>query len=151
MPTDAKQWPRALKALFKGNANSVKKDNFFEKMIKTFVVLLGFMTWVGGCTEDGDISKSEARESSAVWVNMLAVDGCSWHFEILSKDSTNFVVPDQASLGKIESAVGKMEGAYTSIEVHLKYRLTGKKKDVACGWGHTANYEEISVIEISKK
>lgn len=119
--------------------------------MKSLIVLFGLIVWIGSCSDETEALTAEESEVDATWVNMLASDGCSWHFAINSKDSTIFLAPSEASLGKIESSIGKMEGYYVITDVHLKYRLTGKKKDVLCGWGHTANYDEIDVLEIGKR
>lgn len=82
---------------------------------------------------------------------MLATDGCSWHFTITSADSTISCLPDEASRSKIEKELGKIDEYYSFTPVRLKYSLTGAKGTVQCGWGRTATYDEIKVIEIHKK
>jgi len=119
--------------------------------MKVLIVLFGLIVWIGSCSDETEALKAGELEADATWVNMLASDGCSWHFAINSKDTTIFLVPSEASLAKIESSIGKMEGYYVITDVHLKYNLTGARKDVLCGWGHTANYDEIEVLEIRKR
>lgn len=119
--------------------------------MKTLVVVFGLLAWIGSCSEESDINEAVTVEADAVWMNQLAADGCSWHFSIESGDSTLNIVPTDGSIKKIENAVGKIEDAYSSTNVHLKYSLTGKKKDVECGWGSKASFDEVTVYEIYKK
>jgi hypothetical protein len=99
-------------------------------MMKVLIVLFGLLAWIS-CHD--------------------AADGCSWHFAITSPDSTISLLPSEASRTKIEKELGKTEEYYSFTPVHLKYSLTGAKSTVQCGWGHTATYDEIRVIEIHKK
>ena len=118
--------------------------------MKVLIVLFGLLAWIGCHDESGDINE-QVYEADATWTNMLATDGCSWHFSIVSKDSTYSVLPSEASRAKIEKELGKIEDYYSFTPVHLKYSLTGSKNTVQCGWGRTATYDEIKVIEIHKK
>jgi hypothetical protein len=119
--------------------------------MKILILLFGLLAWVGSCVDDTDLSNPDAVEVDATWTNMLAADGCSWHFSVSSKDTSYSLVPDDSSISKIESSIGKMEGYYSLTDVHLKYTLTGNKKEILCGWGHKAIYDEIKVLSVSKK
>ncbi len=118
--------------------------------MKIAIVLFGLLAWIG-CNDEVVSLNEEVLATDAKWTNMLAVDGCSWHFAVNTKDTSFSMVPDDASISKIEDAVGEMEGAYSFTDVYLKYSLTGRKKEIQCGWGHTATYDEISVKEIKKR
>lgn len=118
--------------------------------MKVLIVLFGLLAWIGCHDESGDVNE-QVYETDATWTNMLATDGCSWHFSIASKDSTYSVLPSEASRAKIEKELGKIEDYYSFTPVHLKYSLTGSKSTVECGWGRTATYDEIKVVEIRKK
>ena len=119
--------------------------------MKTLMIVLGLLlAWIG-CENQNRIVKAEVREADAVWSNELASDGCSWHFTVASGDSSLSFVPSDKSLKTIETAVGKIEGAYSFTNVRIKYSLTGGKKEVKCGWGAKASYDEIEVLEIVKK
>lgn len=118
--------------------------------MKVLIVLFGLLAWIGCHDESNDINE-QVYEVDATWTNMLATDGCSWHFTITSKDSTITLLPSEASRAKIEKELGKIESYYSFTPVHLKYNLTGAKSTVQCGWGRTAAYDEIKVIEIHKK
>lgn len=118
--------------------------------MKVLIVLFGLLAWISCHDESDDISE-QVYEVDATWTNMLAADGCSWHFAITSPDSTISLLPSEASRTKIEKELGKIEEYYSFTPVHLKYSLTGAKSTVQCGWGHTATYDEIRVIEIHKK
>ena len=120
-------------------------------IMKTLMIVLGLLlAWIG-CENQNRIVKAEVREANAVWSNELASDGCSWHFTMASGDSSLSFAPSDRSLKTIETAVGKIEGAYSFTNVHMKYSLTGKKKNIQCGWGATAKMSEIDVLEIYKK
>lgn len=123
----------------------------FPKTMKILILSLGLLTWIGGCSKEEESLDTPVIETDAVWQNMLAVDGCGWHFSIVKPDTSFALASAEASLPKIEKEIGKMEGAYSTTNVHLKYRLTGKKKPVQCGWGHTAHYDEVEVLEIHKR
>jgi len=119
--------------------------------MKTLMIVLGLLlAWIG-CENQNRIVKAEVREADAVWSNELASDGCSWHFTVASGDSSLSFASSDRSLKIIETAVGKIEGAYSFTNVRIKYSLTGGKKEVQCGWGAKASYDEIEVLKIVKK
>ena len=118
--------------------------------MKILILVFGLLAWIG-CSDEIADPQVEMMEADATWSNQLAADGCSWHFSVASDKTFISLVPDEGSIEKIEAAVGKMEGYYSFTDVHIKYSLTGKKKETQCGWGHTAIYDEITVHEISKK
>jgi hypothetical protein len=119
--------------------------------MKTAIILAGLLAWVS-CIEDDKLPKDVVvLESNAEWVNMLAADGCSWHFEVPSGDSLLYYVPDDASLKLIDKALGKKESSYSFTKTHIKYSLTGRKKGVMCGWGATPSFDEIEVYKVEKK
>lgn len=118
--------------------------------MKILIVLFGLLAWISCHDESSDINE-QVYEADATWTNMLATDGCSWHFAITSKDSTTSLLSSDASRAKIEKELGKIEEYYSFTPVRLKYSLTGSKSTVQCGWGRTATYDEIEVIEIHKK
>ncbi|TDE18519.1 hypothetical protein [Dyadobacter psychrotolerans] len=119
--------------------------------MKTLTIVFGLLLAWMGCDNQNDILKAEVQEVDAVWSNQLASDGCAWHFTVISADSTFSLAASDGSLKTIEKALGKLEGAYSFTDVHLKYSLTGAKKEVQCGWGKKVNYDEIEVHEIVKK
>lgn len=118
--------------------------------MKMLIVVFGLLAWIGCHDESSDINE-EVHEVDATWANMLASDGCSWHFSITSPDTTVYLVPSEASQSKIEKELGKIEGYYSFTSVRLKYSLTGGKSTIPCGWGTKATYDEIKVIDIQKK
>jgi hypothetical protein len=118
--------------------------------MKISIVLFGLLAWIG-CSEEQDVRLStEVLEAEATWTNMLAADGCDWHFAVISKDTSIYFVPDSGSMPKIESAIGKLEDYYSFTKVHVKYTKTGKQKLVLCGWNHKASYDEVNILEIRK-
>jgi hypothetical protein len=118
--------------------------------MKLFVVLFGLLAWIG-CSEESDLKLSaDVIETDAQWANYLAADGCDWHFVVAKQDTTYYFVPDNKSLSKIESALGKPEGFYGFTNVHVKYTKTGNKKEVLCGWNQRVNYDEVSIVSITK-
>lgn len=118
--------------------------------MKALIVLLGLLAWIGCHEESSDIHQ-QVYEADASWTNMLATDGCSWHFSIAHKDSMMTLLPSKATREKIDKELGQIESAYSSTPVRIKYTLTGNKATVPCGWGRTGTYDEIDVIEIRKK
>jgi hypothetical protein len=119
--------------------------------MKTIILILALFTWTG-CRDDKLSNDIDVLESDAEWVNMLAADGCSWHFEVPSGDSLLYYVPDDASMKIIDKALGKNENNYYSFtKARIQYSLTGRKKGVTCGWGATGNFDEIEVYKVDKK
>jgi len=119
--------------------------------MKIGIILFGLLAWIS-CNDDKVFQKdAEIIESNAEWVNMLASDGCSWHFEVPSGDSLLYYVPDDQSLKKVEETLGNKESYYSFTKVRIRYSLTGRKKDVQCGWGITNAFNEIEIHTIEKK
>ncbi|KAA0989580.1 hypothetical protein [Dyadobacter aurulentus] len=118
--------------------------------MKTLIVLFGLLAWIG-CHDEDKIPSEQILEADATWTNMLAADGCSWHFSIKSADSTYSVLPDKGSIQKIEDELGEINSYYSFTPVHLKYSQTGNKSSVKCGWERNATFDEIKVISIRKK
>lgn len=120
--------------------------------MKILLVILGMLAWIGSCNEDKEIVVADTVEADGKWVNMLATDGCAWHFEVMNKDSsfTSYAAED-GSLKIIEEALGKSESSYSFTDVRIKYSLTGGEKNVQCGWGATATYPAIKIYSISKR
>ncbi|MGV3601896.1 MAG: hypothetical protein ACO1N1_11865 [Dyadobacter fermentans] len=118
--------------------------------MKILIVVFGLLAWIGCHDESKDINL-EVYEAEATWTNMLAVDGCSWHFSVASGDSTISLLPDEASKAKIEKELGKSEDYYSFTKVRLKYSLTGAKATVPCGWGATGTFDEIKIVGIKKQ
>ena len=118
--------------------------------MKILVFLLALFTFTA-CTDDKLPTDVVILESDAQWVNMLATDGCSWHFEVPSGDSLLYYLPSETSLKVVEKELGKKEDYYSFTKVHIRYSLTDRKKGVACGWGATGNFTEIEVYKIDKE
>lgn len=50
-------------------------------------------------------------------------------FSVLQKDSSIVnLAADEASLAKIEKAIGTIDGSNYNVSVHMKYSLTGRKR-----------------------
>ncbi|NIJ51835.1 hypothetical protein [Dyadobacter arcticus] len=118
--------------------------------MKILIVVMGLLAWIG-CHDESKVLNEEVFEADATWVNMLAADGCSWHFSVVSGDSTLSFIPDEGSQQKIDKELGKLTDYYSFTDVHLKYSKTGNKGTILCGWGKHATYDEIKVIDIHKK
>lgn len=116
-------------------------------------ILLFFFALIGclACTDDKFSKDVEVLESDAEWVNMLAADGCSWHFQVPSGDTLLYFLPDDASLKKVEKELGNKEDYYSFTKVRMQYSLTGAKRGVTCGWSTTGNFNEIEIYKIEKK
>lgn len=113
--------------------------------MKGFLFVILILLGLTNCNKDVD------GEVDAVYSNTLASDGCASHFSIKSSDTTINFAPSEGSQSKIQKAVGKSLSDYYIINVRLKYKLTGSKKSVQCGWGHVANFDEIDVISIKRR
>ncbi|WP_138477525.1 hypothetical protein [Dyadobacter bucti] len=118
--------------------------------MKILIVFFGLLAWIGGC-HDETVLDEDIIEADATWTNMLASDGCSWHFTV--QEGKNFIslLPSEASLKTIKAEVGDIESSYSFTDVRIKYKLTGGKRTVLCGWGSQQTYDEINVISIKKK
>lgn len=118
--------------------------------MKILIVFFGLLAWIGGCHEEAVLDE-DIIEADATWTNMLASDGCSWHFTV--QEGKNFIslLPSEASLKTVKAEVGDIESSYSFTDVHIKYKLTGGKRTVVCGWGSQQTYDEINVISIKKK
>ncbi len=118
--------------------------------MKIGIILFGLLAWIS-CNDEKVVQKEvEIIESDGQWINMLATDGCAWHFEIPSGDSTLYYLPSENGLKEVEKVLGKIESSYSFTKVHIRYSLTGRKREVQCGWGATNFYNEIEVYEIKK-
>ena len=117
--------------------------------MKILILFFGLLAYAG-CQKDDETVRAEF-ESDAVWQNQLQFDGCDWHFSIPSGKIYLNYVPNAASLKKVEAATVPSKDTFGAYEVHLKYSPTGIKREVKCGWGYTASYEEVEVLEIRKK
>ncbi|WP_031525936.1 hypothetical protein [Dyadobacter crusticola] len=118
--------------------------------MKILIVLFGLLAWIG-CHDENSVLNDEIMEVEATWANELAADGCSWHFSVSNKDSTYYLLPDEASRKTIEAELGVIREYYGFTPVYLEYSKTGKNAAVQCGWGKTGTYDEIRVIAIRKK
>ncbi|WP_221393985.1 hypothetical protein [Dyadobacter sp. NIV53] len=118
--------------------------------MKILLVIFGLFLFAG-CIEENQISDIDVIETDAEWSNGIQYDGCSWHFSVLQKDSSIVnLAADEASLAKIEKAIGTIDGSNYNVSVHMKYSLTGRKKEIECGWGSKTSMDEIKVREITR-
>ncbi len=113
----------------------------------TFLNIL-LLTVLFGCSSK--VQPQETTVSKAKLVNALAVDGCDWHFTVDLKGEMVSFLPSESSKEKVNSIIQAATAQYGvySIDVEMKYTLTGKKQSVKCGWGKTAEYDEINISEI---
>lgn len=116
------------------------------KLITFLNILL--LTLLFGCSSK--VQPRETTVSKAKLVNALAVDGCDWHFTVESKDGLSSYLPSDSSKEKVNSLIQAATAQYGvySVDVEIKYTLTSNKQTVKCGWGKTAEYDEIDIAEI---
>ena len=119
--------------------------------MKILFAIYALLAVVSSCSDEGDEIQRKSLQAEAVYTNMLAVDGCSWHFSVASGDSTIDYAPSERSFAIIEEELGKIETVYNFIKVDIKYNLTGKKTGVKCGWATTQKMDEIEIIDIKQK
>jgi hypothetical protein len=121
--------------------------------MKNILLMLSLILWAG-CTNSEKEVLGDVTEMRAMVVNNLAVDGCDWHIELTSVDSSRVetVVPTQASESKVKAAVPKYktEDAYSFTAVNIKYRRVNTKRKLTCGFGHVSEVDEIEVLQISR-
>lgn len=114
-----------------------------KKTILQVVLLLGL-----GCMkklEHGTDPDADALTARALLNYALPVDGCDWSLQIADR----IYVPSPATLPKVK-AVGETRHGVVQDSVTVRYRLTGRKVDLLCGWGHKSVQEEIEVLDIKK-
>jgi hypothetical protein len=101
-----------------------------------------------GCSSK--VQPQETTIAKAKLVNALAIDGCDWHFTVDLKDEKVSYLPSDSSKEKVNSIIQAATAQYGvySIDVEMKYTLTGKKQTVKCGWGKTNEMDEIEISEI---
>lgn len=102
------------------------------------VVLMG--AHAGACVDQQDPTSVQdftlRTSATATIANMLPVDGCSYPVTIGEVD----YAPDARSLAAIRDLV---PGGGT-LQVRIKYRLTGRTGQVECGFGTSRELPEIA-------
>ncbi len=106
----------------------------------------------GACNNDEVLEQDgDVLEATGYYENGLAYDGCDRHFSLMLADSTYAsYTPSDASYELIKTKLGAKEVMGAAVAVRVRYRLTGIKKEVLCGWGQTPLFEEINVLDIEK-
>ncbi len=107
-----------------------------KKTILQVVLLLAL-----GCMKKIEHETGPELTDQAILSNTLAADGCDWNFYIAKKT----YVP--ANLDVIRQFVGK-ETYYHYDSVTVRYRSTGRQKELKCGWGTKTIQDEIEVLEV---
>lgn len=106
-----------------------------------------------GCTGSGELSNlKDYSENEALLANQLPVDGCDWHFGVDLGDEWGQYVADDKSKPKVDKIIqaAANEANIWNIKVWIRYRLTGRQKEVECGWRTTTKMDEIEVLEIKR-
>ncbi|AXE19597.1 hypothetical protein DR864_18575 [Runella rosea] len=113
----------------------------------TFLNILLLAITFSSCSK---VQPQETTITKAKLVNALAVDGCDWHFTVDLKDEMVSYLPSDSSKEKVNSIIQAATAQYGvySVDVEMKYTLTGKKQTVKCGWGKTNEMDEIEISEI---
>ena len=121
--------------------------------MKSILFLTTLLLWASCQNTDKEIN-AEVIQSCARVVSNLAVDGCTWHFEVANADSSTITtyLPTVASEPKVKAAVPKWgtEDAYFFTEVNLRYRVTSQKRTLECGFGHKSEVNTIEIDGISR-
>lgn len=122
--------------------------------MKNILFCICLLFWAASCDKSSMNVNSEVIETRAQIVSNLAVDGCNWHFEVATADSTDILtfVPTLATEPKVKAAVPKWgtEDAYNFIDVTLKYRTTDQQRSLECGFGSTSQVDAIEIVEIRR-
>lgn len=112
-----------------------------------FLVLVLVFT---NCTKSNEVTSLEGfEEHEAVLIYQLPADGCDWHFVVEIAEEVVQLVADNGTLPKVQQFIADQNEA-SPLEVILNYKLTGKNKEVTCGWGTTVKMKEIQVAKITK-
>lgn len=115
--------------------------------MKTIIITLFLGILITACQSDVNPNRVLTK---AKLINAIAVDGCSWHFEVNLTDELHSYVADDASNEKVNALISKAKDQYGIyvLEVEMSFELTGKKKKIVCGWGKTPEFDEINIQEI---
>ncbi|MBK7609635.1 MAG: hypothetical protein IPO69_05500 [Saprospiraceae bacterium] len=115
------------------------------KIIPAFLFLIIF-----SCGDKGTDLSDEFVTVEAKLVNQLPVDGCGWHFTLPLGDEWGQYVADDHSEAKVDNIISQVasNNGIFEIKVNITFRLTGKTKEVQCGWGKKAAMDEIEVKEL---
>jgi hypothetical protein len=120
-----------------------------QKILWVALLFLGLQT----CTDEAAVEKlEEYTESEATLSNQLPVDGCDWHFGVDLKDEWGQFVADAESQPKVDALikVAQQQFGIAQVKVKMRYRLTGKEREVQCGWGQKVKMAEISIAKIER-
>jgi hypothetical protein len=122
--------------------------------MKNILFCICLLLWTAGCDKSNMNVSSEVVETRAQIVSNLAVDGCNWHFEVATANSTDILtfVPTLATEPKVKAAVPKWgtEDAYNFIDVMLKYRKTDQQRSLECGFGRITQVDAVEIVEIRR-
>ncbi|WP_428654427.1 hypothetical protein [Runella sp.] len=115
------------------------------------ILFLNILLLVGLLSCNSGITPKDSITTKAKLANALAVDGCDWHISVEVDKQTTTFLPSDSSKEKVNSLIQMAVAQYGvySVDVEMKYKLTGKKQTVKCGWGKTGEYDEIDVLEIN--
>ncbi len=97
-------------------------------------------------------SDADLLSSTAILRNNIAVDGCEWHFALdLKNEQVQYAASDDSKtkMNAVIEQSGGTSGVW-SIDVKIDYKITGKKKEVQCGWGIKQSMAEIEILTIKK-
>ncbi|WP_128548777.1 hypothetical protein [Larkinella soli] len=116
--------------------------------MKTILALL--LTFgVLSCSETEKSSDPDPEQEVQAMLNSnwLPADGCETHVTLNWEDPQKQIryAPDAESVAKVENFVGPQTYQKQGT---IKFRLTGRKKTVQCGWGSKFEADEITVISI---
>lgn len=120
--------------------------------MKRYVFIFLLIGLLMGC-QDNEVNPDGTIETNARLVNSLPVDGCEWHFMVTHDQHTYFYLPSKSTAYKVETIIASLPktGGEITTQVRIRYRPTSQKGQVQCGFGRTAEYDEIEIIEIRKK
>ncbi len=94
-------------------------------------------------------TNQEQTGAGLVFENGLAYDGCAEHIQLLS-DSLLYR-PTPASLPVLQRALTSGEPNKRSYPVTIRYKRTGQKTVLECGWGSRKEIDELEVLEITNR
>lgn len=114
------------------------------------ILFLNILLLAGLIACNSEMTPKDSITTKAKLANALAIDGCDWHLTIVVDNQTVTFLPSDSSKERVNSLIQRAVAQYGvySVDVEMKYKLTGRKQTVKCGWGKTGEYDEIDVLEI---
>lgn len=119
------------------------------KTLVYFAIILFSCSCTTSDSSTKDI-KVDSITKEGLYRNDLAADGCEWHFYFVENNIVTTLSEDEGSKTKTEilKKQASFESGFPSIKVRFTYTMTGKNRQLKCGWNKTSEVAEIQLIEV---